>query len=461
MDENTSGTDVEERSDTTVLTDRDEVRTWADANDVVPVRSADAETERSELVPSDAVESHHEERQWDSFLNEFEERNLALTYPEAEGMGGYHLVDRTEAPDERRATSETVESELLEGETVETEITEREVVETEVVEETTIESELVDTEVVDTEVVDTEIVGEELVDVAMIEAADADVADRSDRRYFGDDEVVEIEERGAVLLEVDESRVEVEEQVEKKVIESEVAEQHVDEETSVEDEAVDLDIDAVGIHEHIEQTDLVEAESDGVIADRYIETEFDETDTATSTITEHRTVENTVTERKTLLADVTAVDVDETELVNEELVETEVVESGVSAVPGRGLGDDASETSTDGARTESSRSSTDGARTEATGSTAGADAASTERVVDVSGSQMGQTVVTPDADEIGIVADVDEDENRLYVDEDPSTTDKIKAHLHWSDEDEASVLTADQIRELNPDAVVVETGDLR
>jgi hypothetical protein len=451
MVDNTSATGDDERRDAKVITERDEVRTWADANDFVPVRSSEAETERSELVRRDEMEGHHEEREWEAFLTDFDERNLALSHAEAEGVVEPRLVDRAEVDAERRGQSESVEEELLEGETVETEVTEREVVEAEIVEETTIESKLVDTEVVDTEVVDTEILDEELVGVAVVEATDADVVDRDDRRYIGDDEAVEIESDGTVLLEIDESRVETEERVEKKTIESRVTAQDVDETTTVDDEAASVDIDAVGIHEHIGQTDLVDTQSDDLVEDRHIETEFDEDDTATSTITERRTVENTVSERKTLLADVTDVDVEDTELVSEEVVETVLVESGMSAVPGRELSDDVDQTS---------GTSTDGERTETTASAAEVDAASSDGPVGVSDSQMGKTVATPDGDEIGIVSDVDEEKNRLYVDQDPSTTDKIKAHLHWSDEDDASVLEAHQIRDLNRGAVVVETGDL-
>lgn len=44
----------------------------------------------------------------------------------------------------------------------------------------------------------------------------------------------------------------------------------------------------------------------------------------------------------------------------------------------------------------------------------------------------------------------------FYVDRDPSATDKIKAHLHWGDDEDTSVLTADQVNEVRHDAVVVK-----
>jgi hypothetical protein len=69
---------------------------------------------------------------------------------------------------------------------------------------------------------------------------------------------------------------------------------------------------------------------------------------------------------------------------------------------------------------------------------------------------IGREVERPDGETIGIVSDVDEDGNVLYVDEDPSLTDRIRASLQWGDEHDASALAFDRVREIRADAVVVE-----
>lgn len=460
-----NSTDDERRRGPNVFTDRDDVRRWADENDIVPVVNTEAEGERrSDLVHRDEVQSHHEEREWNAFFEEFEDRNLAVAYTDAEGsdVGRHRLVERTHLVDEHGEMDDSVVKDLLEGETVQTEVTEREVVETEVVETATIESRLVDSEIVDSEIVE-----EQLVGVAVTEASDSEVVDVDEGRYFGDDDqVIEITESGAVVLEFDETRVETEEQIEKKIIESKVVEQDVDESSRVEDESTSVDIDAAGIHEHIGSTDLVDTRSDDLISDRYIETEFDEDNTATSTLTEHRTVENTVTERKTVLADITGVDIDDSTVVSEEVVATEIVDADTSAVTGRQFTDDAGTTASAG-RAETTDTDRTGTMDEDRTADVNADEdhpvsgdAGVSESMRIDDSAMGRDVVMPDGEKIGIVSDVDADRNRLYVDEDPSLTDKIKAHLHWSDDDEdTATLTPEQIREMNHGSVVVEGRD--
>lgn len=429
----------------TVITEREEIRGWAEDYDVVPVaRGATEETSRPELARRDDLESDQAERDWESFFEEFEEQNLALAYTETEGgIGEHRIVDRTHLVDEHGEMNESVEKKLLEGETVETEVTEREVVETEIVEEATIESQIVDSEVVDSEVVSTEIVDEELVDVAVVEIADAEVIDEADRTYFDDDQVIQIEEEGTVALEIDQTRVETEEQIERKIIESRVVEQDVREETRVEDESVDVDIDAAGIHDHLGKSDLLDTPADAVIDEQYIETEFDEDNVATSTLTTHSTVENVIDERKIIYADVDDVVIEDSQLVSEEVIETDVVDSDMTAVTGGEAGIDTSQ-----------------APESTTGAEAAVDETGTprehDRDVEITERAMGRSVEMPDGEEIGIVSDVDEDEGVLYVDEDPSITDRIKAHLQWGDEEDTAMLTADQIQEIRTDAVVVK-----
>ena len=455
MSENPDHVNEGESERYTVITEREEVRRWADDNDVVPVtRGESGGSSRPEFARRDEMGSDHEERDWDSFLDEFEEQNLALAYTETEGgIGDHRLVDRSHAVDEHGQLRASVEKELLEGETVETEVTEREVVETEIVEEATIESEIVDSEVVDSEVVSTEIVDEKLVDVAVVELADAEVVHEGDRRYFDDDEVIQIEEEGTVALEIDETRTETVEQVEKRIIESRVVEQDVHEETRVEDESTDVDIDEAGIHDHLEKSDLLDTPADAVIDEQYIETEFDENNVATSTLTTHSTVENLIDERKVVFANVEDVVVEDSELVSEEVIQTDIVDSDMTAVTGGEANVDTTQSSETTMETETTGTDT------ATGTGTATDTEmSSERGedVEITDKAMGRTVEMPDGEEIGIVSDVDEDKGVLYVDEDPSITDRIKAHLQWGDEEDTAKLTSDQLLKMRTDAVVVK-----
>jgi hypothetical protein len=443
-----------EQSQVTIITDRAEFRMWADEHDAVPVKRP--ETDRTGLVHGDEVRSDHERRQWSDVLDEFERHDLALVSRESEtGRDRYRLVDRSEVSEERGEPVSEIERDLLEGEAVETTVTEREVVETEIVEQATIESELVDSEIVDSEVVETETVDEELIGVAVVETADANVVDEVDRRYFDDDALVEIDESGLVVLEIDERRRETENRLEKKIIESRVVEQDIDEETRVEDESLDIDVDAAGIHEQIARSGLVAG--DTVVDERHVDTEFDEAGAATSTLTERKTLDREIEERKVLFAEVTEVDVDDSRIVGETVVGSEIVDSDVNAVA-----DLHSESETTRQRRTEERAAASTESEETTTETDEREVGEGRRVEagqEITENLMGRTVEIASGEKIGMVSDVDENDGVVYVDEDPSTTDKIKAHLHWGDDD-ASALTADQIREIRSDAVVVKGHDV-
>jgi hypothetical protein len=459
----------ERTGDYRVLLERDDVRQWTNENDIVPVQAEETSgPTETMLLHRENVDRGHEERDLEEFLTEFESQNLAVAYTESgSGTTDYQLVDRTQVVDEHGDVTDDVVRELLEGETVTTEIREREVVETEIVEEATIESELVDSEVVDTETVSTEILEEDLVGVAMVEDADAEVTDEAARRYVDEetDEAIAIEESGMVALEFDETRVETEEQIEEKIIESRVVASDVEETSTVEGESMDVDIDAAGIHEHLGQSGLLDVQSGDVIDEQYVETQFEEDNTATSTLTEYKTVENVIEERKVVLADVTDVHIDESALVSQEVIAADIVESGMDAVTG------GQHVETDRTTAAESDAEADERRTTTAGGTVESDAdvgegrPTTERTasagadVEISNRLMGRRVEMPDGQELGMVSDVDPDQNRLYVDREPSTTDKIKAHLHWGDEESDATLTADQIREVRSDTVVVESRE--
>lgn len=455
-----AGRDDRERS-YTVLADRDDVRRWADDNDVVPARRrGDDRGDDVELVRGGNLGDDYEAQDWDTFHERFDDRNLAVVHGTGASDGSFRLVDRDDVDEGGELDDDAVE-ELLEGEPVTTEVTEREVVEREVVTEATIESEVVESRVVDSQVVDTEVVGEELVGVAVAERTDAEVTDdenddrasagfaytgdgeRGSRAYFGGEEghTVEVEESGVIGLDVDETRLETEERLVERTVESRVVDAELAE-SDVGDDPVEVDVGVDSVHEHIGHSGVLETDADGSLDDRYLETEFDGPDLATSTVTEHRTVETEVTERKVVYASIADVDVEDSERVGERVVERSLVESGESAGP-----------SSDGPADAEAESGT-GTTDDDPDATAGRQTPEGEDGV-VTGRLMGLEVELTDGTTLGIVSDIDGDGDRLYVDEDPGLTDKLKADLHWSDGGDA-VLDADQVLEIRRDAVVVD-----
>jgi len=70
---------------------------------------------------------------------------------------------------------------------------------------------------------------------------------------------------------------------------------------------------------------------------------------------------------------------------------------------------------------------------------------------EVTDDEIGKQVVSGN-DEVGLVTDVEGD--TLYVDPDPSLTDKIKAALDWGDSDEESYpVEADQVERIDNEEV--------
>lgn len=107
----------EEYSDYTVLSDREEVRVWAEDNDVVPARwEGVGGADRTELVRRDELPDDHEERDWATFYREFENRNLAVVHETGPSRSSFQLVDRDDL-DEAGDVDDEIVADLLEGDT--------------------------------------------------------------------------------------------------------------------------------------------------------------------------------------------------------------------------------------------------------------------------------------------------------------------------------------------------------
>lgn len=94
----------------TVMRDRAEIRSWAEARDLIPAyvdaeKAADLESQVTggkapTLVQRDELGENYEESEWDSFFSAIQEAGLVLTYrnpPAEEGPGHYALVEQEKA----------------------------------------------------------------------------------------------------------------------------------------------------------------------------------------------------------------------------------------------------------------------------------------------------------------------------------------------------------------------------
>lgn len=152
--------------DQTVTTDPEEIRSWAEARDLVPAyvradEAAELEAEaggRYGFVHRDESGEGHERRDWDAFLEAVEDEDLALTYRDAgeEAWGQYALVERSRAaevsredlraagpPPEEASGSAAAEADEAPGEAarerVATELAGREVIDADWIDDDTVE----------------------------------------------------------------------------------------------------------------------------------------------------------------------------------------------------------------------------------------------------------------------------------------------------------------------------------
>lgn len=421
----------------TVLTDAADVRVWATEHGVVPVSNTGVwGSDRPELVRRNDVHPQQEPQDWERFSEQFETKGFVFVHGPSDET--FRLVDRDEV-DGRGVINASMAAELLGNDGTPAEATEHET-ESSATTETegpTLESELVRSEVVERDRLETEVVSKELVGVAVTERpgtdaaadrqrSDAARADDGERTYLGDDQGhrIRLEAGGVIGLDIDETRLETEEWVEEHVVES---------------RPVERDVDAGVIYDHIERSGVFDSRPGQPVKGRHVETAFDEDDLATSTVIEHRTVENEVVERKAVYAEVTDVDVDRTEIVSRELLESTFLDPELGAEDGT-IADP-----------EAERSSGD-----VTGNAAVVEPAMGDDQDEITARLLGRDVELPTGETIGIVADIEEDQETVHVEEDPGLTDRIKASLNWGDGGDGPTLTGEEIREVRYDAVVVD-----
>jgi hypothetical protein len=453
-------------ADPRITNDRNDIETWADQHDAVPVREGD----QTRLVPESEITGDHERLDWDEFHREVDEQNRAVTYHgETEGREPFEVHDREDAIE--RVTSEAdldreeAEQRLVEGETITGKITETTVVEETIVETATVESEVVDRETVEQNVVDVELLDRECrsCDVSA-EGADTDYvgtygSDRfltdtvetgSDEQYddYPFDVTVELREDWGVTIE----------QRDRYTVESRIMDVDATETDQVEGRDIEADIDLDAVHQQLLTSDDLDVHMDAREdemrdTETYeIESEFTGDDVLTTNLTSRRRFRREISDRSRLTTQVV-----ESELLDREMVSEEDLETGL-------VKRDATETDTEVER-ETMETDTEVEReTVETDTEVERETTVTDTEVETGDAvrstldqtDEGKTVVNASGDEIGEIIDVDD--GVAYVDAHPSLTERVMAKLGADENDDAYRLRDDKIDRVTDDEVVVTTG---
>ena len=440
-----------------ITADRETIRRWADEHAAAPVRHPD-EPDRFRIVPKSESTEAYEPVEWDEFFGHLDEGDMVVIYHGTETTEPFEVTHHDEVIARGGVDREELKDRLIEGETVTTEVTETTVVETVVVEESTIESELVDTEVVNETVVDVELLRRECTGCDLVDERPTDVDEGvtdvdegatpgrdwfDENRYFdsvrrGESEPAEAE-TGAIEsttdvpfyaeIDVEEAWSVTREFTERFSVESRVAETDVVETDTVEDR----DIDVEGLQRTIAESDLLDVDlsPDEVLMECEIESQFREDDRIHTQFTRERVVQDEVVDRKRLHADVTGGEVLSMETVHTQDLVTEDVGETPAGTPAEGV----AETSE------------------------GAPAPEADRIV-LSDDEIGKTVVDATGEEIGMVTDVTDGGDGMYVDAHPGITERIKAALDWGDVDEDDVpVDVGQIQRITDEQVELKGSD--
>ncbi len=423
--------------------DREKIQRWADQHNAVPVRRTTAEDEsgRYQMVPEDKIDDTLERVEWNAFFDNIEAGNQVVIYQDEAATNPLDAKNAAEVFP--RLEDEDIEERLIDGETVASTVTETAVVETVVVEELTFESELVSEEVLDTTVIDQEVQDFDIVSSQLLDRDQGDAEQWFDATTFLDTVTPDTDpehppESGdntasttgqdrsspdvsvdsaampyAVELEVIETWDVVWEVTKQYTIESEITNANASEQEALEE----YDLDVAGLHRSLVESGIIQQDlaTDELLANLDVDSHIDDEHQIITSFTRDQRIEETVENTKKLHGDMTdAVSID---------VET-------SPHTGDQTGDAASP--------------------------------SRDRVTTLSEDLVGHVVEDASKTMIGIVADVDSAEDRVYVTVEPDLTDRIRAALGWSDTGESTYrLSADSIADVTDEKVQLkERGTL-
>ncbi len=265
-----------------------------------------------------------------------------------------------------------------------------------------------------------------------------------------------------LTLEVQDSVRTTMEVFDRKIVESRVVDRDIIESDSVESDAIDIDME--GVEETILESDLIEGELAGTTAETTasetipsgaITSERTEGDVIRSQFVERRIVETDSTEHRELTCEITdshlleAVD-NRSQVVERAIVDRDAGEEALFDAPSAGT-EEVSAAEASAAASEKAHQAADAE----TGVIAGGEAGETGTMDDEQPAQptedeIGKTVISGD-EEVGLVSDVQD--GTLYVEADPSLTDRIKAAFEWGEAEESYPVEPDQIESISDDAV--------
>lgn len=447
------------RTESRLSSDPETIRTWADEHDAVPVQYEDQPGQYA-VVPESDLGPNQERVDWDEFFEHVGENEAVVIEHGETASEPLEVTHRDRAISRADMDDAEFEKRIVEGETVTTEVQETTVVENVVVEEATIESELVDTELVDQRVVDVELLDRECTmcdlrpesqgdDRAMFDddhylmtvetpatggAGTADVeAERTEEGAdVGESRPIEVTDEFPYSAEMDvrEEWAVTREFEERFTVESRISETDVEETESVQDR----DVDVEGLHRSIAESDLlnVRGSPEEVLGQCEVETEFTEDDRIHTHFSREREVEDVVLDRKRVRADVTGGESLEMEVTDTRDVGTEVSEPEVEGEPVTAVDEEMGHQTTEGETVEGTRE------------------------VVLSEGEEGKTVVDASGEEIGTVAAVSEDGERMTVEVSQGITEKVKSALDWGEHEDTYTIGIDQVRHVYDDSIELE-----
>ncbi|MFB6176642.1 MAG: hypothetical protein ABEI99_05785 [Halobaculum sp.] len=332
-----------------ISTDRETVRKWADRHNAVPVRRGSDET--LDLVHEYRVDAGHERLDWNTFYDELDRGNHAVSY-RVDGLEAPGIITQEQAVSRSEAEDKQIRNQLVAGETVTSTLRETSAVETPVIEEATVESELVDREIVDEKLLDVDLVERTCTDFVIVSQDDFVDADTFDHdRYFaslaasrdarsGGGSSVEpslpytTEDDYQTRMNIREVWTPTREVTERFTVESRITGTDVAQADTLDD----YDLDVTGLQRSIIEEGMLDGEKDADEAMREleIESELDEGETIHTHFTRTSTVEDEVIVTVRIHADVTDADSAEMDFTASDYVvreeATETMRSGADGV---------------------------------------------------------------------------------------------------------------------------------
>lgn len=418
-----------------ITTDRETIRGWVGEHDAVPVRYSGVEGESGTLriVPERDVGETGEEVPWDEFFAEIDRNDQVVVYHGADHPQPFEVTARDRAIGRTTVADESVEEALAEGETVTSEVRETTVIERTVVEEATVESEVTDRELVSEEVVDAELLTRDVVEFELVDEGGGTEGGMIDVARFEPGYSATLSERPRVEVVVDEGWTVTKEVVERLTIESRVVDTEATETDTVEADTVESTVDLAGVQRTIVESDLVDTDAGAdVVEGGHVESEFREGDVVETWLVERKTVDEEVGLRRRLAGEIS-----EDETVSVDAIGRQVIESGFVEEDLEG------EVAEAGAETPSMAETGEG--TVSAGAVDDGAAMPSE-------DDEGKPVVDASGSEVGMVVDVEDD--TVYVEPHPSTTDRIRTALGWGEADEDDYAVGpDRIARITDDAV--------